>query len=290
MEINKAIIPAGGLGTRFLPLTKILTKELLPVVDKPMIYYPALEAAQAGIGQIIFVLAKRNEALVDLFKKQPRLEKALKARGKKKLLETLREFEAPFDNVSFSAVIQPLPKGDGDAVLKAKKQVGKSAFAVLFCDDLFKSKIPPTAQLEKVFQTAQKPVLGLKKVPADQISLYGAMRVEKIASYLYKIKEIIEKPAPEEAPSDLVFCGRAVLTPEIFGYLEKTPPTKKGEVILVEAWNKMLKDGKIIYGCEIEGEWLQCGNLDDWLKSNARLCLESEKYGGELKKELRIKN
>ena len=105
MDVNKAIIPAGGLGTRFLPLTKILTKELLPVVDKPMIYYPALEAAQSDIGQLVFVLAKRNEALADLFKKQPRLEKTLKARGKKKLLEVLREFEAPFDNVSFSTVL-----------------------------------------------------------------------------------------------------------------------------------------------------------------------------------------
>ena len=253
------------------------------MVDKPMIYYPALEAAQSDIGQLVFVLAKRNEALADLFKKQPRLEKTLKTRGKKKLLEVLREFEAPFDNVSFSTVLQPQPKGDGDAVLKAKKQAGKSAFAVLFCDDLFEAKTPPTSQLKKVFQTAQRPVIGLKRVPADKISLYGAMRVEKIASRLFKIKEIVEKPAPKDAPSDLVFCGRAILTPEIFGYLEKTPPTKKGEVILVEAWNRMLKDGKIIYGCELEGRWLQCGNLDDWLASNLTLLSQHSQYSSILK-------
>jgi len=258
MEIKKAILPAAGLGTRFLPLTKSLPKQMLPLVDKPMIEYVASEAAQAGINQLVFVLSEDDRTILDYFKKNQKIEKVLAKRNNEELLKELKAMDQLFEGVSFSLVIQPKPKGDGDAVLQAKTQMGKSAFAVMFTDDLFWSKTPAVGQLKKIFTTAQKPVIGLKKVPENKLSSYGVMAVEKIASRLYKIKGIVEKPAPGEAPSDLAICGRYVFTPEIFGYLEKTAPTQKGEVILADVVKKMIEDGKIIYGYELEGEWLDC--------------------------------
>ena len=149
--------------------------------------------------------------------------------------------------------------------------MGKNAFGVMFTDDLFWSKTPAISQLKKIFNTAQKPVIGLKKVSEDKLSSYGVMEVEKIASRLYKIKGIIEKPDPGQAPSDLAICGRYIFTPEIFGYLEKLSPNQKGEIILADAVKKMIEDGKIIYGYELEGEWLDCGNKKYWLASSSFL-------------------
>lgn len=283
-EIKKAIIPAGGLGTRFLPLTKVISKELLPLVDYPMISYTVREAKNSGIEQVVFVTAPlNNKQLMNYFKKTPKLEAVLKKRDQKDRLETLQKATQEFEGLTFSSVIQPSPKGDGDAILKAKKQIGKDPFGVLFHDDIFASRTPPLAQLKKVFAASQKIVVGLKRVSKEKVSAYGTMEIEKIANRLYKIKGIVEKPPLEKAPSDLVFCGRCVLTPEIFDYLEKTPPTKKGEIILVEAWNKMLEDGKIVYGYELEGEWLECGNISDWIRSNLYLCLQHPKYGPTLR-------
>jgi UTP--glucose-1-phosphate uridylyltransferase len=287
MEIKKAIIPAAGFGTRFLPLTKILPKEFLPLVEKPLIGYAVGEAKDSGIEQIIFVLSENKKSILNYFKKDLKLQNILKNRNQKKLLEKLEKFYEEYQGISFSTVFQLLPKGDGDAVLKTRRQIGKENFAVLFPDDVWEGKVSALAQLKKIFVTSQKPVIGLKRVEKEKISSYGIVGVEKIATRIYKIKEIVEKPSVSEAPSDLAIVGRYVFSPDIFNYLTKTPPNKKGEIILAEALKSMIKDGKIVYGYELEGEWLECGTIRDWLKSNFYLCLRDPEYGRMLREWLR---
>ena len=287
MDIKKVIIPAGGLGTRHLPLTKVVSKELLPLVDEPMIAHIVREAVQSGMEEISFVLPQNKKSTFDYYKRRITLEQILQKNNKKDLLAVLDKIQQEVQGVSFSLVVQQMPKGDGDAILRAEKKVGKNPFAVEFCDDVFLSKNPVLGQLKKIFETSQKPVIGLKSVAKEKTAFYGTAKVEKIARRLYKIKGIVEKPEPEQSPSNLVFCGRYIFTPEIFKYIKKTKPNKKGEVILAESLRLMLEDGKIIYGYEVEGEWLECGNMADWLKSNLYLCLHHPKYGPMLKEFLK---
>jgi len=287
MSVKKAVIPAGGLGTRHLPLTKVVSKELLPLADEPMIAHIVREAVKSGIEEISFVLPQNKKSTLDYYKRKSSLEDTLQKNNKKELLAVLEKIQQEVQDVSFSLAVQQMPRGDGDAVLKAEKKIGKNPFAVEFCDDVFVSKKPAIGQLKKIFETSQKPIIGLKAVEQERTAFYGTAKVEKIAHRLYKIKEIVEKPDPANAPSNLVFCGRYIFTPEIFKYIRKTKPNKKGEVILAESLKAMLEDGKIIYGYEIEGEWLECGNMADWLKSNLYLCLHHPKYGAMLKEYLK---
>ena len=287
MDIKKAIIPSAGLGTRFLPLTKAVSKELLPLVEKPLIHYAVQEAKASGILKIIFVLSENKKNILNYFKKDLKLQNLLKERNQKELLEKLEEFYAEYQGISFSGVFQLLPKGDGDAVLKARRQIGKESFAVLFPDDVWECKTPPTLQLKKIFLTSQKPVIGLKKIEKEKVSSYGVVMAERIATRIYKIKDIVEKPPIEEAPSDLVVTGRYMFSPDIFNYLTKTPPNKKGEIILAEALKLMIKDGKIVYGYELEGEWLECGRPEEWLKTNLYLTLKHPEYGPMLREWLK---
>jgi len=207
----------------------------------------------------------------------------LQSRKQKELLDKLLKHEKEYNVINFSSVLQASPRGDGDAILKAKIQMAKEPFAVLFADDIFAGKQPILGQLKNIFATSQKLVVGLKRVSPDRVYSYGVVKVEKIANRLYKIKDIIEKPSPGKAPSDLVACGRYVLTPEVFSYLEKVTANVKGEIILAQALKLMLEDGKIIYGYDLEGEWLECGKIADWLKSNLRACLEHPEYGPGLR-------
>lgn len=287
MDVKKVIIPAGGLGTRHLPLTKVVSKELLPLADEPMIAHIVREAVQSGMEEISFVLPQNKKSTLDYYKQNTALEQALQKNNKKELLAVLDGIQKEVQGVSFSLVVQQMPKGDGDAILRAEKKMGKNPFAVSFCDDVFISKKPVLGQLKRIFETSQKPIIGLKSVANERTAFYGTAKVEKIAHRLYKIKAIVEKPEPEQAPSNLVFCGRYIFTPEIFKYIRKTTPNKKGEVILAEALRLMLEDGKIIYGYEIEGEWLECGNMADWLKSNLYFCMHHPKYGPMLKEYLK---
>ena len=287
MEIKKAIIPAAGLGTRFLPWTKIVAKEILPLVDRPMIAYSAKEAKDSGIDELILVLSKEKKALLDYFKHKLGLERILEDRQDSKKLEVLQAEQNGFEGMAFFSVLQAAPKGDGDAVLKAKKIVAGEPFAVLFPDDVHFGDTPAISQLIKVFETSDKTVVGLKKVSQEKISSYGSAKVEKIANRLYRLKDFIEKPEPKSAPSDLVCCGRYVFTNEIFDYLKKVEPNKKGEIILADAIKLMIDDGKMIYGYEIENEWLECGKTIDWLKSNLFLALRHKEYGPALKQWLK---
>ncbi|MCD6233133.1 NTP transferase domain-containing protein [bacterium] len=283
-DIKKVIIPAAGLGTRFLPITKVLPKELLPLADKPMLNYVLEEVKDSDIRKVVFVLSERKKIILDYCKKWAWLENTLKQRGKKDLLQELQKAESDFEGISFSACWQEKPLGDGDAILKARKIIGKDACGVLFGDDVFKSKIPVISQLARIFATSQKPVIGLKKVTPDNFSSYGIVDVAKIANRLYKIKGIVEKPkSASEAPSNLAIVGRYIINSDVFEALKKTPQTEKGELILANAFKTMIQSGKVIYGYEINADWLECGNKVNWLKSNLLFCLEHPKYGTLLK-------
>lgn len=286
--IQKAIILTAGLGTRFLPLSKVVPKDFWPLADKPMLQYIVEEAAASGINHIIFVIPSAQSIVFNYFKKPAKeLEEVLKARKKEVSLERLRKFEEAFKNISFSFVIAKKPLGDGYAVLQAKRLVGNEPFAVLFDDDIVESKEPCLSQLIKVFTTCQKPVLSLHRLPTERLSAYGIVGVEKIASRLFKIKKIAEKPIIEEAPSDLSITGKYILTPEIFNYLKKISPNARGEIILADALEEMINDGKLVYGYEFEGEWWECGNPQAYLETNFHFSLEHPEYGPRLKKFLK---
>jgi len=291
MEIKKAIIPIAGLATRFLPLSKVVPKELWPIVDAPIIQYIISEAKQSGIKEIIFVLKPDNKRVLDYLKPCPKIEKILKEKKREDILTEVKNLEELCKNISFSYVMQKNPLGDGHAILQAAKFINDEPVACMFGDDIIDSKIPGVSQLTKVFKTCQKPVIALCREPKEKIPYYGIVGVEKIANRFFKIKKIIEKPSLEQAPSDLAVIGRYILTPEVFYYLKKAKPTKKGEIILAEVFNnQMLKDGKVIYGYEIEGKWLECGDKIRWLKSNLYLSLKHPKYGPELKNYLKELN
>ena len=277
--IKKAIFPMAGLGTRFLPLSKAVSKELLPLADKPAIQYLIEEAAASGITEVIFVVrpGKKSETL-NYFKKSPKLEKILEERKDDDIAKELEGLEEISKNISFSSCIQKNPLGDGNAVLQAKKLAGEEPFAVFFVDDIVDSKIPCLSQMLQIFKTCRRPVIALKKLPK-----------EKISSRLYKIKGIVEKPPAESAPSDLAVMGRYIFTEEVFDYLKKTVPNEKGEIILASAIGDMIKDGRIIYGYEIEGEWLECGDKLRWLKSHLYFSLKHPQFGPEIKKYLKEK-
>ena len=287
-EVKKAVILVAGLATRFLPLSKAVPKEILPLADKPIIRYLLEEALASGITDIVFVISpgKKNEIL-DYFKKSPKLEKILKERKKEAILAELKELDELVRSFSFSFAIQKRPLGDGHAILQTKKIVGDEPCAVFFTDDIVDSKAPCLLQLLQVYKTCQKPVVALKKIPQEKISHYGIAATDKIAARLYKIKKIVEKPSVESAPSDLAVVGRYVLVPEVFDYLKKIPFNHRGEIILADALEKMTRDGKIIYGQEIEGEWLECGDKSRWLHSFFHFSLKHQKYGDSLKKHLK---
>jgi UTP--glucose-1-phosphate uridylyltransferase len=290
-EIKKVIIPIAGLGTRFLPLSRAVSKEFFPLVDKPIIQYIIEEVKKSGIKEVVFVVSPGQKTVLNYFQKYPELEKTLIKRKKEKLLKELKEFEEIFEGISFSFVVQKEPLGDGHALLQAAKKIGgpsgSEPVAVSFGDDIVDSEEPAIAQLMNIFRTCGVPVVALKQLPREKLPAYGVVAVEKIAHRLYKIKKIIEKPEPSEIPSDLVIVGKYILTPEVFKYLKKAEPSKKGEIILAEVFDKMLSDGKIIYGCELKGEWLECGDKMKWLKSFFYLALKDPRFKDELHQYLK---
>ncbi len=284
--VKKAIIPVAGLGTRFLPLSFAVSKEFLPLVDKPIIQYIVQEVKNSGIEEIIFVVSPKQKMIMNYFKKSPELESMLVKRKKDKIIKELKDFEESFENLSFSYAVQKKPLGDGHALLQAYKMgsiLQNESIAVSFGDDIIDSGVPALAQLINIFQTCNAPVVALKKLPREKIPAYGSVVVEKIANNLYKIKKVVEKPEPSQIQSDFVVVGKYVLTPEVFDYLKKSKPSKKGEIILGEVFDEMLNDGKVIYGYEVKGEWLECGDKLKWLKSFLYMSLKDPVFGKELK-------
>jgi len=287
MEIKKAIIPIAGLGTRFLPMSKVLSKEFFPLVDKPIIQYIIDEVKKSGITEIIFVVSPKQKTILNYFKKDPEMEKILIKRKKENILKDLKGFEDAFEGINFSFAVQKAPLGDGNAILQAAKFVKNEPVANSFGDDIIDSDVPALLQLSEIFQTCNAPVLALKAVAKEKVPAYGMVVAEKIASRLYKIKKIIEKPELSQVTSNLVVVGKHILTPEVFDYLKKAKPSKKGEIILAEVFDKMLSDGKLIYGYELRGEWLECGDKQKWLKSFLYFALKDPRFGKELREYLK---
>lgn len=290
-KISKAIIPIAGLGTRFLPLSKVLPKEFFPLIDKPAIQYIIDEAKNSGIKEIVFVNRPEKKEIEKYFAQyatnSPELEEVLKDRGKNELLQELANLENDVKQVAFSFVSQQTQLGDGHAVLQAKDAVKNESCLVLFGDDIVDAKTPCSSQLIKVFEKYQKPVIALYRLPKDKLSSYGVAKVKKVGPRLYKIEGIEEKPAIDKAPSDLAIVGKYVIDSQVFDFLENTPSQAKGEIRLAGAFNEMIKQGLTIYGYEFEGKWLECGNKLSYLKSNIYLSLKDPRFKKELKKFLK---
>lgn len=286
-EVKKAIIPVAGLGTRFLPLSLAVSKEFFPLVDKPIIQYILEEMKASGITEIVFVVSPKQKMILQYFQKSPELEKLLVKRKKQKALEDLKKFEALMDGISISFVVQKTPMGDGHAILQAAKLVDDEPVAISFGDDVVDASDPAILQLINIFKTCNAPVVALKPLPKEVIGAYGSVAVEKIATNLYKIKKIIEKPSPDKIQSNLVILGKHILTPQVFAYLKQAKPSEKGEIILAEVLQNMLNDGFPIYGYEIKGEWLECGDKLKWLKSFLYLSLKDPIFGQDLKNYLK---
>jgi UTP--glucose-1-phosphate uridylyltransferase len=286
-DITKAIIPVAGLGTRLLPLSKVVPKEFLPVGTKPLLQYAIEEAKASGVQELIFITNSNKKQIADFLKRSPSLEKQLEEKGQDQLLEELRTTEKVFEGLKVSFLVQSNPAGDGNAILQAKKQIGNEPCFVLYPDDIIQARTPCCLQLAQVFKTSEKPVVALYQLPTDKLFSYGVAATEKIASRFHKIKKIVEKPPTGTAPSNLAFVGRRVITPEVFDYLKKAKPNKKGEVVLTEVLGEMVKDGKIVYGYEIEGRWWEAGQKLSWLQTHTYFALQDPEFGPTLKNFLK---
>lgn len=285
-EIKKAIFPIAGLATRFLPISKAVSKELIPLADKPLVHYAAEEARLSGINKIQFVVRPGQKEVLNYFKKDVSLEKRLEENNKTEELKALRHLEQLFGKMDFSTAVQKVPHGNADAIYKAKKFVGNEPCAVSFCDDVIDSEIPALAQMIEIFKTCQSPVLCLKALPNEDLPHYGTVAVEKIANGFFKIKKMVQKPKPGEEPSNLAVIGRYVLTPDVFEYLETHKYMMQDDYCIGQVLGKMAEEGKAVYGCEIKGDWLECGNKTLWLKSFMTLILKHSEYGEHIKKFL----
>lgn len=258
-SIKTAIIPVAGLGTRFLPATKAQPKEMLPLVDKPIIQYVVEEAVAAGIRQIVFVTSIGKRAIEDHFDRNFELEYRLE---QQKRLKELKIVSSIGKLAKFAFVRQAKQQGDGDAVLAALPFVRDQAFAVLFGDDVIESKAPTIRQLIETYEQYQAPVLAVGNIPKKEVSKYGVIDGRKKEKYVYEVRSVVEKPKTGRAPSTLCVIGRYVVTPELVQLLakQKADVAHGKEIRLADAFITTLKQGKKVYAREIEGTWHECGN------------------------------
>ncbi|OPY11453.1 MAG: UTP--glucose-1-phosphate uridylyltransferase [Syntrophus sp. PtaB.Bin138] len=283
MKIKKAIFPVAGLGTRFLPATKASPKEMLPLIDKPLVQYVVEEAVAAGIEQILFVTGRNKRAIEDHFDIAFELESVLREKGKEDEFKEVRDIA---EMVSIFYVRQKQALGLGHAILCAREFVGNEPFAVLLGDDIIDSDRPCLNQLLDVHERHQGSVLALEQVPMENISAYGCVDAEEISRGVYKVKNLVEKPKREDAPSDLAIIGRYVLTPEIFPILERQTPGKGGEIQLTDAILR-LSHNEPVYGCRFEGTRYDCGDKLGFLKATLDMALKRDELGKELEEYLK---
>jgi UTP--glucose-1-phosphate uridylyltransferase len=276
MKIKKAIIPVAGFGTRFLPATKAQPKEMLPVVDKPVIQYLVEEAVASGIEEVIFITGRGKRAIEDHFDYSFELEYNLVEKGKKDLLKKVRNIS---EMASFAYVRQPKPLGDGHAILCAKKLINDEPVAVLFGDDLVDANVPCLKQLMAVFEKYHDSVVALEQVPKEEVFRYGVVSAAKIEPRVFQIKDIVEKPKVREAPSNLIVIGKYIITPEVFEILEKKSKGS-GEIRLADALKELLKT-KPIYGYEFEGRRFDCGDKLGFLKATVEYGLKHLEVGAQ---------
>jgi UTP--glucose-1-phosphate uridylyltransferase len=278
--VRKAVFPAAGLGTRFLPATKAQPKEMLPLVDKPIIQYGIEEAVASGVDNIILVTGRGKNAIEDHFDTSTELEAFLEARGKYEQLEEVRKIS---NLINFAYVRQGEPLGLGHAVLVTRVLVGDEPFAVILGDDVIDANPPAIKQLVDVFDRVQGPVLAVERVPRDQISNYGVIAVEpnsRLGDGIHQVRDLVEKPAKEDAPSDLAIIGRYVLTPDIFPALAATKSDRTGEIQLTNGLRELLKS-RPIYACEVKGVRHDTGNKLGYLKAVVYFALRRPDLGDQ---------
>ena len=283
MKIGKAVIPAAGWGTRFLPATKVLPKEMLPLLDKPLMQYIVEEAISCGIGQIIIVTSFGKGAMEDHFDRDFELEYILEQKGEKGLLEKVRHIA---DLATICYIRQKEQLGLGHAILTAKELVGDEPFAVLLPDDIFDAKVPMLKQALDVSQRYEGSVVAVRRVAREEVRRYGIIEPKQIEERVYQVLDLVEKPEPEEAPSDLAILGRYVLTPEIFKMLEVTPPGKGGEIQLTDGIRLLLQE-QMVYGYEFEGQYYDAGKPLGLLKAAVALGLNHPEMGADFREYLR---
>lgn len=276
MRIKKVIIPVGGFGTRFLPATKAQPKEMLPVVDKPVIQYLVEEAAASGIKEVILVTGKGKRAIEDHFDHASELENFLESRGKSELAKTVRNISSL---ASFAFVRQKEPRGIGDAILQARSLVWDEPVAVMSGDDIIDANPPALKQLIRVFMKYRAPVVALRRVPREDVHKYGIIAGREVAPKVWKISGLVEKPDPAKAPSDMMVVVKYILTPEVFSYLEKTKPSANGEIYITGAIDKYVKDGGKCYGYEVKGDYYDCGDKLGFMRAVVNFGLKHPEVG-----------
>ena len=270
MKLRKAVIPVAGLGTRFLPATKTVPKELLPIVDIPSIQYVVQEAVDAGIEEIIFVTGRGKDGIEDHFDDAPELEQVLAERGQNEMVKMLRRIAEMTEVVS---VRQKKPLGLGHAVLCARDLVGDEPFAVMLADDLIDSEAPCIRQLLDIFQETTESVIALMEVAQSEVEQYGVIKGSKIKPRLYQVEAMVEKPPAAEAPSRMAIIGRYVLRPEIFSILQNLPPGKGGEIQLTDGLSQLVRERKV-YGCEFVGERYDIGDKFGFVRATVAYALK----------------
>jgi len=276
MEVKKAVIPAAGLGTRFLPATKSMPKEMLPIIDKPVIQFVIEEALEAGIEDIIIITGRGKRAIEDYFDYTPELEFHLQKNGKRELLNSIRDIS---NLVDIHYIRQKEPLGLGHAVLKAEKHIGNEPFAVLLGDDIVINS-NATKQLINIFEKTNSSVIGVEEVPKEKISKYGIINFENVNGLL-KIRDLVEKPSLEKAPSNLGIIGRYILTPEIFDCLKRTEPGYGGEIQLTDALKLLLEKQKI-YAKIIKGKRYDIGDKLGYIKATIDFSLMKKDLKNEV--------
>ncbi len=286
MKIRKAIIPVAGMGTRFLPASKAQPKEMLAVVDKPVIQYIVEEAVASGIEEIIFVTSNGKRAIEDHFDRNFELEYRLEQKRKGRELRSIKKIGKL---AKFAFVRQNKPLGDGHAVLTALPFVdAHEPVAVLFGDDIIDNdEVPALRQLMDVYEKYGDPVIALQKVPKKDVSKYGVIGGKNLGGGSYQIDRFVEKPSVAKAPSDLIVIGRYILTPEVFSILPQQGAGNDGEIRLADAFNTMLENNKALYGCKFEGTRYDCGNKLGYLKAQIELGLKHPDVGSDLKRYLK---
>ncbi len=287
MEVKKAVIPAAGLGTRFLPVTKSMPKEMLPLIDTPAIHYVVKEAVESGIDDIIIITGRGKRAVEDYFDESPELEMRLKEDKNDEMLTIVKDISS-LANVHY--IRQKEPKGLPDAVLKAEKHVGDEPFAVLLGDDIITSEKPCTRQLIDVFKKYNSSVIAVQKVPIEKINRYGSLKCSKIESPfdndLFLIENIVEKPKIKEAPSNIASIGRYVFVPEIFDSIKQTTPGVNNELQIADSINILSKSQKV-YASSFSGKKYDIGDKLGYIQAIIDFSIENEEIGSDVIKHIK---
>ncbi|HEX9443591.1 MAG TPA: UTP--glucose-1-phosphate uridylyltransferase GalU [Candidatus Binatia bacterium] len=283
MKVKKAVIPVAGLGTRLLPATKTIPKEMLPIVDTPAIQYVVQEAVDSGLTEMIFVTARGKDSIEDHFDNAPELEQVLEQRGQNELLERLQAISTMIDIVS---VRQKRPLGLGHAILSARNLVGDEPFAILLSDDLIEDPVPCVRQLLNIYEARGESVLAVRRVPRTEVRRYGIIQGREVSPRTYEVEAMVEKPDPKDAPSELAIVGRYVLHPEIFSCLEKVRPGKGGEIQLTDAMADLARRRKF-YGYEFTGEHFDVGDKLGFVRATVAYALKRPDLEGQVREFLR---